>query len=142
MHLFSDFEAVVDEYLSQYQNSDSQDMVRTPHPTSLHFAPTRGQVIVEADTERSTALVLRRVKQHSTELALLRALNADDIRADPWNPAPRLLYTARRGTDDAVLCLERLFDCSEAPFQTIANVVDYIRQSLEVRYPLSRTSPN
>jgi len=116
-HMFYvDFEAVVDEYLSQYPNSDvAQDMV-----------------IVEADTEQSTAaLVLRRVTQHSTELALLRALNADDIRADPWNPAPRLLYTARRGTDDVVLCLERLFDCTDPPFQTVANVVDYIRQSLE-----------
>ena len=62
----------------------------------------------------------------------MRALNADEIRSDPWNPAPRLLYTAERGAD-AVLCLERLFDCDYPPFQTIANVIDYIRQALEVR---------
>jgi hypothetical protein len=71
------------------------------------------------------------VKLHSTELALLRALNSDEIRSDPWNPAPRLLYTAERGTD-AVLCFERLFDCDHPPLQTVANVVDYIRQALEV----------
>jgi len=115
---YVNFEAVVDEFLSHYKNSDTQDMV-----------------IVEADasapSERSTtALILRRVKLHSTELALLRSLNADEIRSDPWNPAPRLLYTAERG-DTAVLCLERLFDCDHPPLQTIANVVDYIRQSLE-----------
>lgn len=114
---YIDFEAVVDEYLSHYQNSDARDMV-----------------IVEADpggsSNPSTALIIRRVKLHSTELALLRALNSDEIRSDPWNPAPRLLYTAERGTD-AVLCFERLFDCDHPPLQTVANVVDYIRQALE-----------
>ncbi|KAH9012677.1 hypothetical protein EDB84DRAFT_1642545 [Lactarius hengduanensis] len=48
----------------------------------------------------------------------------------PWNPAARLLHTAERG-DDAVLCLERLFNCDHPPLQTVANVVDYIRQALE-----------
>ncbi|KAH9073587.1 hypothetical protein EDB83DRAFT_2505194 [Lactarius deliciosus] len=118
IHVTSDFEAVVDEYLSHYQNSDAQDMV-----------------FVEADaagapSEMSTSLILRRVKLHSTELALLRALNTTEIRSDPWNPAPRLLHTAERG-DDAILCLERLFDCDHPPLQTVANVVDYIRQALE-----------
>lgn len=117
-HMFYvDYEAVVDEYLSHYQDADAQDMV-----------------FVEADagapSEMSTSLILRRVKLHSTELALLRALNADDIRGDPWNPAPRLLYTAERG-DDAVLCIERLWDCDRPPLQTVSNVVDYIRQALE-----------
>ncbi|KAH9031130.1 hypothetical protein EDB85DRAFT_2089908 [Lactarius pseudohatsudake] len=117
-HMFYiDFEAVVDEYLSHYQGSDGPDMV-----------------FVEADagapSEMPKSLILRRVKLRSTELALLRALNCTEIRSDPWNPAPRLLYTAERG-DDAILCLERLFDCDHPPLQTVANVVDYIRQALE-----------
>ena len=107
----------------------------TKRPVRKQKTKSNMQVIVEADacasSERTTALILRRVKLHSTELALLRALNADEIRADPWNPAPRLLYTAERG-DAAVLCIERLFDCAQPPLQTVANVVDYIRQSLEV----------
>ena len=88
----------------------------------------------------SRSLILRRVKLKSTELALLRALNADEIRGDPWNPAPHLLYTAERG-DDAILCIERLFDCDRPPLQTIANVVDYIRQALEVRCSPSAPPP-
>ena len=31
-----------------------------------------------------------------------------------------------------MLCFERLFDCDDPPFQTVANVIDYIRQALEV----------
>ncbi|KAH9052258.1 hypothetical protein EDB87DRAFT_1692494 [Lactarius vividus] len=74
-HMFYiDFEAVVDEYLSHYQNSDAHDMV-----------------FVEADTagapsEMSTSLILRRVKLHSTELALLRALNGTEIPERPMEP--------------------------------------------------------
>ena len=74
------------------------------------------------------------MKRPSTEFAILQALNLDDeIRSDPWNPAPNLLYTAERGDDDAVVCFERLFDCDDPPLRTVANVIDYIRQALEVR---------
>ncbi len=71
------------------------------------------------------------MKRHSPEVSILQTLNLDETRNDPWNPAPNLLYTAERG-DDAVLCFERLFDCDDPPFQTVANVIDYIRQALEV----------
>ncbi|KAI0265556.1 hypothetical protein BC834DRAFT_824835 [Gloeopeniophorella convolvens] len=117
-HLFYvDFETVVDEYLSHYKDTDTQELV-----------------FVEADSSCSsgvpTSLILRRVKRHSTELKLLEALNLDEVRNDPWNSAPRLLHSAERG-DDVVLCFERLFDCDEPPLQTVANVIDYIRQALE-----------
>ncbi|KAI0298163.1 hypothetical protein B0F90DRAFT_833225 [Multifurca ochricompacta] len=115
--VFVDFEAVVDEYLSHYTITDAQDLV-----------------VVEADSGTpsgtSTSLILRRVNRHSPELAILQALNLDEIRNDPWNPAPRLLYTVERG-DDVILCIERLFDCDDPPLQTVANVVDFIRQALE-----------
>lgn len=71
------------------------------------------------------------MKRDSTELTILQSLNLDEIRSDPWNPAPNLLYTAERG-EDAILCFERLFSCDDPPLQTVANVVDYIRQMLEV----------
>ncbi|KAI0292457.1 hypothetical protein BC826DRAFT_1019338 [Russula brevipes] len=115
---FVDFEAVVDEYFSHYQPTDAEHHL----------------VFVEADSRtpsgKSTSLILRRVKRHSAELAILKALNLDEIRSDPWNPAPNLLYTGERG-DDAVLCLERLFYSEDPPLQTVANVIDYIRQALE-----------
>ncbi|KAH9979684.1 hypothetical protein BJV74DRAFT_780129 [Russula compacta] len=115
--IFVDYEAVVDEYLSHYKTADSEDLV-----------------FVEADScgtsHTSTSLILRRVKRHSPEFLILQKLNTDESRNDPWNPAPNLLYTAERG-DDTVLCFERLFDCDDPPLQTVANVIDYIRQALE-----------
>jgi len=114
---FVDFEAVVDEYLSHYNTADTPDLV-----------------IVEASTNSPSgtpaSLILRRVKRDSTELTILQSLNLDEIRSDPWNPAPNLLYTAERG-EDAILCFERLFSCDSPPLQTVANVIDYIRQMLE-----------
>jgi hypothetical protein len=71
------------------------------------------------------------VKRHSREVSIIETFNLDKTRTDPWNPAPNLLYMAERG-DDAVLCFERLFDCDDPLFQTVANVIDYIRQALEV----------
>ena len=71
------------------------------------------------------------MKRDGTEFAILQNLNVDEIRHDPWNPAPNLLYAAERG-DDAILCFERLFNCDDPPLQTVANVIDFIRQALEV----------
>ncbi|KAH9044091.1 hypothetical protein EDB83DRAFT_2523729 [Lactarius deliciosus] len=116
IHLTSDFKAV-DEYLSHYQSSD---------------------VFIEVDagasSEVSTSLFLPRVKLHSTEFAHLQALNAPEIRGDPWNPAPHLLHTAERG-NDTIVCPERLFNCDHPLLQIVTNVVDYIRQALELCPP-------
>lgn len=72
------------------------------------------------------------MKCHSAEYSILQTLNRDETRNDPWNPAPNLLYAAERGDDDVVLCFERLFDCDDPPLRTVANVIDYISQALEV----------
>jgi hypothetical protein len=82
------------------------------------------------------------VKRDSTELTILQSLNLGEIRSDPWNPAPNLLHTAERG-EDAILCFERLFSCDNPPLQTVANVIDYIHQVLEVTciVPLSHYPP-
>lgn len=115
--LFVDFEAVVDEYLSHYNTANSPDMVIVEAGSSL-------------PSETPASLIIRRVKRDSTEHTILQSLNSDEIRSDPWNPAPNLLYMAERG-DDAILCFERLFGCDNPPLQTVANVIDYIRQALE-----------
>jgi hypothetical protein len=82
------------------------------------------------------------VKRDSTEIAILQSLNLGEMRSDPWNPAPNLLYTAERG-EDAILCFERLFSCDNPPLQTVANMIDYIRQVLEVtRIVLLSHSPS
>jgi hypothetical protein len=104
------------------------------------------QVVVEASTSSPSgtpaSLILRRMKRDSTELTILQSLNHDEICSDPWNPAPNILYKAERG-EDAILCFERLFSCDNPPLQTVANVIDYIRQVLEVTCTvlLSRSPP-
>ncbi|KAI0060350.1 hypothetical protein BV25DRAFT_1908398 [Artomyces pyxidatus] len=112
---YVDFEAVVDEYLSQYEGQEPQDLV---------FVQS------SADTPTPCSLILRRMPADSNELCLLQALNSDELRKDPWNPAPRLLYVAERATD-VILCIERLFEYDQPPMETVANVIDYIRQALE-----------
>lgn len=82
--------------------------------------------------ETPESLIIRRVKRDGTEFTIIQNLNVDEIRHDPWNPAPNLLYAAERG-DDAILCFERLFSCDDPPLQTVANVIDFIRQALEVK---------
>lgn len=68
----------------------------------------------------------------SQEAYVLAYLNSDEVRQDPWNPAPRVLYAAERG-DETIVCMERLFEFDQPPFQTVGNVIEFIRQTLEVR---------
>jgi hypothetical protein len=113
--------------------------------------PSRGkdttsllQVIVEAGSnltsETRASVIIQRMKPDSTEFKILQSPNSDEIRSDPWNPAPNILYTAERG-DDTILCFERLFGCDKPPLQTVANVIDYIRQALEVNYSFPLRPP-
>lgn len=67
----------------------------------------------------------------SQEAYVLAYLNSEEVRQDPWNPAPRVLYAAERG-DETIVCMERLFEYDQPPFQTVGNVIEFIRQTLEV----------
>ncbi|KAA1473826.1 hypothetical protein DENSPDRAFT_741612, partial [Dentipellis sp. KUC8613] len=116
-YYFVDFEAVVDEYLAQYAAVDPQDVVFVqPEP--------------DGPPSNIPSLILRSIPSAGQELAILQHLNAGEVRRDPWNPAPRLLYAATKG-ERTVLCLERLFEYDQPPFQTVYDVVDYVRQTLE-----------
>jgi hypothetical protein len=66
----------------------------------------------------------------SHELQLLRFFDADEVRHDPWNLAPRIIQLSERG-NSAVVCLERLFEYDQPPLQTVANVIDFVKQTLE-----------
>ncbi|KAI0049394.1 hypothetical protein FA95DRAFT_1649083 [Auriscalpium vulgare] len=117
---YIDFEAVVDEYLSQYAEGDEW-------PDLVFVESAKDDALPNS---RTCSLILRRMPCDGEELAILRALNSDEVRHDPWNPAPRVLYVAERG-GIAVVCLERLFEYDQPPMQTVADVIDYIRQALE-----------
>ena len=76
-------------------------------------------------------IMIKRVQSASMELAFFRRLDVPNLRKNPWNPAPRLLYVSQRG-DKAVLCFERLWECDQFPMRTVGDVVDYVQQTLEV----------
>jgi hypothetical protein len=65
-------------------------------------------------------------------------------RDGPWNHALRLLYTADSRSDSTTpsFALHRApIECGHPPLQTVANVIDYIDQAFEVRFPRSAAPP-
>ena len=79
----------------------------------------------------SYSLTLRRIPTTSPEYLIVQYLTSNSIHQDPWNPAPRVLYKTERDGNH-ILCFERLSEYDQPPFQNIANVIDFIRQTLEV----------
>ena len=79
----------------------------------------------------SYSLTLRRIPTTSPEYLIVQYLTSNEIHQDPWNPAPRVLYKTERDGNH-ILCFERLSEYDQPPFQNIANVIDFIRQTLEV----------
>ncbi|EIM81694.1 uncharacterized protein STEHIDRAFT_171973 [Stereum hirsutum FP-91666 SS1] len=113
---FVDYEAVIDEYLSTYADSNYKDLVFVQSDSDC-FSP-------------ACSLIIKRMSTDSQEAYVLAYLNSDEVRQDPWNPAPRVLYAAERG-DETIVCMERLFEFDQPPFQTVGNVIEFIRQTLE-----------
>ncbi|KAH9020048.1 hypothetical protein EDB84DRAFT_1581189 [Lactarius hengduanensis] len=91
----------------------------TPVPIQIHII-SGFEAVVDEDLshyQNSPAQDMVFVDADIGAPSELRALNTTEIRSDPWNPAPRLLHTRARR--------------HHPPLQTVANVVDYIRQALE-----------
>lgn len=102
---------------------------------SRQSSPKHPQVFVQSDSDcfsPACSLIIKRMSTDSQEAYVLAYLNSDEVRQDPWNPAPRVLYAAERG-DETIVCMERLFEFDQPPFQTVGNVIEFIRQTLEVR---------
>ncbi|KZV66227.1 hypothetical protein PENSPDRAFT_612941 [Peniophora sp. CONT] len=113
----ANFETVVDEYIEHYEHSPPYTMVFVENLMDEPHSPTASMMIMHAPAD-------------SNELHLLKALDSDPLRDDPWNPAPRILHHSTRG-DKTVVCFERLFEYDQPPLATVANVVDFVRQALE-----------
>ena len=82
-----------------------------------------------ADTRDS--IMVRRLPRTCKELLLLLELNHSELRHDPWNPTPHILCAVERG-DEVYLCMEPLIKYNLPPFRTVANYIDFFRQTLEV----------
>ncbi|KAG5634872.1 hypothetical protein H0H81_000461 [Sphagnurus paluster] len=74
--------------------------------------------------------MIKCLPRSSQELRIILELNHKELRSDPWNPIPHLRCAVERG-NDVYLCMERLNPYDQPPFKTIANYVDFFRQTLE-----------
>jgi hypothetical protein len=75
--------------------------------------------------------MIKYLQPSSHELFLLMELNNCEPRQDPWNPAPHILCAIER--DGGVfLCMEPLIEFNQPPFKTVANYIDFFKQTLEV----------
>ena len=69
------------------------------------------------------------------EVSMVECLNSEELRRDPWNPVVPLLAVVNANEPDdetAVLILERLQPYDAVPCKTVRDVVDLIRQVLQV----------
>ena len=105
----------------------------------------------------SYPLLVRHLPSTSTyarELALWRYLNDTPSRRDPWNPSPPVLSIIERdlpspaedrrsqtggteaepdnGEDEAYIAMDRLYHLQDNPFKNIGDMVDFVRQMLQV----------
>jgi hypothetical protein len=81
--------------------------------------------------DANDSIIIKCLPRNSSELLLLLELNHPDIRSDPWNPTPHILCAVERG-DQVFLCIQRLIEFDRPSFKTVANYIDFFRQSLEV----------
>ncbi|KAH9055273.1 hypothetical protein EDB87DRAFT_1642534 [Lactarius vividus] len=79
-------------------------------------SPLSGLYRMPASQSSSTSSHMFYIDFEAVDMVFVEADTAGAPSGN-WNPAPRLLHTAERG-DDAILYLERLFDCDRPPLQT------------------------
>jgi len=92
---------------------------------------SRNLIIVEPSSKDAhDSIMIKCLPRTSTELIILLELNHNESRHDPWNPAPHILSAVERD-DNVFLCMERLIEYNQPPFKTVANYIDFFRQTLE-----------
>ncbi|QRV90194.1 hypothetical protein RhiJN_18212 [Ceratobasidium sp. AG-Ba] len=71
---------------------------------------------------------------HRHHLALARYLNAEPVRADPWNHTIPVIHirehTIADRTTGATLVTERLHDWWSVPFENVRDCIDYTKQGV------------
>lgn len=109
-----DFEALVDELLAQSPPSQMGNLV----------------MVEPSSRDAKDSVMIKCLPATSPELLVLLELNHEEYRQDPWNPAPHILRAVEKG-DTIFLCMERLNEFNQPPFKTVANYIDFFRQTLE-----------
>ncbi|KAJ8523230.1 hypothetical protein ONZ45_g261 [Pleurotus djamor] len=120
-----DFEAVVDDLVAEQSIPKSRNFIMVePSSPSAHDA-----FMIRPLLKQSTS--------QSRELDILITLNEYEARQDPWNPVPHLLSVVDRLLPNnpeegyTFVCVERLNKFDDPPLRTVANYIDFIRQTLE-----------
>lgn len=76
------------------------------------------------------SITLKCLPEDSPELYLMLELNHSELRQDPWNAIPHILAAVERG-EHIFLFMQRLTAYNRPPFKTVANYIDFFRQTLE-----------
>ena len=90
-------------------------------------------VIDAVDIRNDTTVAIKRIDARSRELGIMQLLSSEERRANPSNHCVPLLnhfYDDEEGAIYLVLPLLRAFD--DPPFQLVEEVVEFVRQTLEV----------
>lgn len=94
------------------------------------FDPSKDETL---KTENVKPLMIKRLKNSSTELQILYSTHKPPLRDDPWNAAPHIAGVVERG-DWVYVCMEQLSEYNQPPLVTVEHYIDFFCQVLEVRY--------
>ncbi|EEB92034.1 hypothetical protein MPER_09512 [Moniliophthora perniciosa FA553] len=87
----------------------------------------------KTDGDPGAPFTLLTLETTSSHLLVQLALNHQDLRLDPWNPAPHIICAVDRSQshDTIFLCVKHLVPYNRIPFRTVAHWIDMFRQLLE-----------
>jgi hypothetical protein len=91
-------------------------------------------VLDAARVEDNKSVVIKRVKVGSDEVAICRMLSSPELRNDPHNHAVPILdyFTKDDESKHGFLVMPLLRKFDDPPFGTVGEVVDFVRQMLQV----------
>ena len=96
--------------------------------------PQMKQIMDAIRTEDNKGVVIKRIKAGSDELSICQMLSTPECRKDPRNHAVPLLdyFINDKNTQEAFIVMPILRNFDDPSFETVDEVVEFIRQILEV----------
>jgi acyl-CoA thioesterase len=91
-------------------------------------------VIDAKRTKDGISVMIKRVEADSEELAISLMLSSPQLSKDPHNHAVQILdhFGEGDGSNEAFMVMPLLRPFNDPPFSTVGEVVDFVRQMLQV----------
>ncbi|TDL23202.1 hypothetical protein BD410DRAFT_839111 [Rickenella mellea] len=74
--------------------------------------------------------IIKRIPHEHQELDIIRVLNDDEVRRDPWNPAPQIVHAVAR-ENDTFIAMHPMCKYDEPPLKSVLDRLELVRQVLE-----------